>query len=187
MEKVFHYFAKLAPCFSKSSRCSALSHYFEKVNLHLQDLCSSHWQKHVCRLLTLFCSDSMRLMAQSLQASYSPLGYHIASYFNRKIILRTQIRLPKVQPGIKSVCGRELGLCERVRFRVLRADSDQTNVWVSLFPQKQKRALCSNPTHWQKALFTPVERKWTHDWWRLLHRTGQSMKCKMLERNHLIM
>lgn len=80
----------------------------------------------------------MRLMAQSLQASYSPLGYHIASYFNRKIILRTQIRLPKVQPGIKSVCGRELGLCERVRFRVLRADSDPTNVWVSLFPQKQK-------------------------------------------------
>lgn len=77
-------------------------------------------------------------MAQSLQASYSPLNYHIASYFNRKIILRTQIRLPKVQPGIKSVCGRELGLCERVRFRVLRADSDPTNVWVSLFPQKQK-------------------------------------------------
>lgn len=29
--------------------------------------------------------------------------------FNRKRILKTQIRLPRVQPGIKSVCGQQLG------------------------------------------------------------------------------
>lgn len=89
--------------------------------------------------------------------------------FNRKPKLKTQIRLPRVQPGTRSVC--EQQLCYSVYALVGLWLFYKMSLQMSLchfFFFQTKRAMCSTHTE-KRHISLQWSGKLSDDWWRLLH------------------